>query len=387
MSVLYSTGRFLRHLTYTTRLLMTTSCLFLCFFLFASGYTFLRDGSILALPIALAAWFFRRYEPWLYLGITILAVALTNSYVYQGLFWPRPLIFAFLEGSLIFCIEVIIIRFLRNLLDMHEATEKKAVFAEQQLMLAYEQQRQLLQLKDQFIMSINHELRTPLTEIQGYLELLRIYHMQLDEDMRATFIDNAAHGCEDLKYLVDTVFDVNLVSDNPPPPEYELIMLQSVVALVLEQYDPRKLELHPVYVDIPEQITVWCNRNQLKQVLRNLISNAFKYSPLSTPIQITAIPTVAPKEDEKGFIMQTCISIKDAGPGIPPAEIPLLFEKFVRLQRDLAGSERGSGLGLYLSKKLVENMGERSGLRVRAYWAKEVVSLLPFLVPIHIEQS
>ena len=54
---------------------------------------------------------------------------------------------------------------------------------------------------------------------------------------------------------------------------------------------------------------------------------------------------------------QVCLSIQDAGPGIPPEELPLLFEKLVRLKRDLAGPTRGTGLGLYICKHLVEAMG------------------------------
>ncbi len=357
MDVLNSSTRFLRHMRYRTYLIMTTSCFLLCLLLFVAVYNFSHEGSIMALPVALAAWFFRRYEPWLYLIATILTIALINSYVYHGLLWPRSLTLAFLESSFIFCLEVIFIRFLRNIIDKSEAAEKKALLAEQQLTLAYAQQEQLLELKDQFIANVNHELRTPLTEVQGYLELLRTYHLELDETTRATFIDNAAHGCEDLQYLVDAVLDVNWAGTNPPPPEYELISVSSIIDAVLKQYDPRKLELHLIHVDIPEQITVWCDRNQLKQVVRNLISNAFKYSSPHTPIRITATSTIAWKEREEGLVRQTRICIKDAGMGIPPAEIPLLFEKFVRLKRDLAGSQRGSGLGLYLSKQLVENMG------------------------------
>jgi signal transduction histidine kinase len=94
---------------------------------------------------------------------------------------------------------------------------------------------------------------------------------------------------------------------------------------------------------------VWADSQDLRQVLRNLLSNAFKYSPAGTSVLISA--TLIPDPPA-----QVCISVKDAGPGIPAAELPLLFQRFVRLQRDLSGPVAGIGLGLYISKQLIEAM-------------------------------
>ncbi|HLG76113.1 MAG TPA: ATP-binding protein, partial [Ktedonobacteraceae bacterium] len=84
--------------------------------------------------------------------------------------------------------------------------------------------------------------------------------------------------------------------------------------------------------------------------------NAFKYAPEGTPITISAAlygDVVQPLHPAP----EIYISVKDAGPGIPPQEIPLLFGQFVRLRRDTSGRVRGSGLGLFLSKQFVELMG------------------------------
>jgi signal transduction histidine kinase len=78
-----------------------------------------------------------------------------------------------------------------------------------------------------------------------------------------------------------------------------------------------------------------------------------------------------------------CISVKDTGPGIPPEEIGLLFERFVRLQRDLAGAKRGTGLGLYISKQLVEAMGGR--IWVESSGIEGEGSLFCFTLPLLCE--
>jgi signal transduction histidine kinase len=102
-------------------------------------------------------------------------------------------------------------------------------------------------------------------------------------------------------------------------------------------------------VDVPEQLTMCADQHYLRQVLHNLLSNAFKYAPTHTGITIRAA-------QDKASASHVCIRVKDEGPGIPANEIPLLFGKFVRLKRDLSGKVRGTGLGLYICKQLVEAM-------------------------------
>jgi len=94
----------------------------------------------------------------------------------------------------------------------------------------------------------------------------------------------------------------------------------------------------------------------LSQILWNLLSNASKYCPAQTPVLISAIPseheTPLPSSPPS-----VCICVKDSGPGIPPAEIPHLFAPFARLKRDVSMSIPGSGLGLSISKHMVQAMG------------------------------
>lgn len=110
-----------------------------------------------------------------------------------------------------------------------------------------------------------------------------------------------------------------------------------------------------LHLEISATLTVKADRHYLHQVLLNLLSNAFKYSPEGTPVIISAALCRA-RRDAPG---QVRICVQDFGPGIPPSEIPVLFEKFVRLKRDILGTVRGTGLGLYISRQLVESMGGR----------------------------
>jgi signal transduction histidine kinase len=224
---------------------------------------------------------------------------------------------------------------------------------------AHEQQQRLIQLKDQFILNVNHELRTPLTEVYGYLELLSTYNESLDTTTQATFLDHALHGCEELHRLVNNILDTMHSDAQLKPPQVQNLLVAQTVKEVLELFNPQTIQEYEIHMCIPETLMVRADPQYLRQVLRNLLSNAFKYSPPQTVVTISASSITesgAAKTPPSSFV---CISVKDSGPGIASEDIPLLFGKFVRLQRDLSGPIRGTGLGLYISKHIVEAMGGR----------------------------
>jgi len=223
--------------------------------------------------------------------------------------------------------------------------------AEQQAVLAYEQQRQVNQLKDELLVNLNHELRTPLTTIAGYVELLRTHDQQLDPASRMTFLDAAAQGCEELLRLVTHLLEAAAMSQGTWSLHCQPCAVERIVEEVVSSLDPGDRQAHPLQMELANQSLVWADPQYVRQVVLNLLSNALKYTPTQTPILLRTSLRGDPETQ------QVCITVQDGGPGIPPAEQPLLFQKFVRLRRDLAGTIGGSGLGLYLCKRLVEAMG------------------------------
>jgi signal transduction histidine kinase len=147
------------------------------------------------------------------------------------------------------------------------------------------------------------------------------------------------------------VLDATTVMSDIPLTSPEVVCVHQILQEVLAHLDYRDVEAYTIYLQVPEQVLVWADPQFLRQVLQNLLSNIFKYVPKRTEIRIEATQA-APSSP-------VCLSVQDAGPGIPPEELPLLFEKFVRLKRDLAGTTHGTGLGLYICKRLVETMGGR----------------------------
>ncbi len=220
------------------------------------------------------------------------------------------------------------------------------------------QLKELEQRKDEFIMHISHELRTPLTALSGFLQIINDFRSQLDESTMTTFLSRSLQNCEELTLLVNEVLEVLQFRHDTRPAPAEALALRFIVREVIAQLGPQKEQEYSLQLNIPEGVTVWANRQHLYQVLRNLLSNVFKYAPQQTPVTISAII-------QEGFadgttsVPSVTISIQDAGPGIPLVEQQQLFEKFSRLKRDLASPIRGTGLGLYICKQLVERMGGR----------------------------
>jgi signal transduction histidine kinase len=187
------------------------------------------------------------------------------------------------------------------------------------------------------------------------LHLLLECEERFDEATRRSFLTHAYRQGEELQLLVNSVSETLTAKHTyvSVPPARERVCVFTVVQEVLEGFDPRTREEHPICLSIPEHLAVAAHPQSLRQVLRNLLSNAFKYAPRSSVVEVRARCTRTDQQEGDTVL----VSVKDEGPGIPPAELPLLFEPFVRLKRDVAGPVRGAGLGLYLSKCLLEEMG------------------------------
>ena len=289
------------------------------------------------------------------------AFQLTYSFLLRGMLPDQ----AFVEGGVLgFGTSLglgLVVCWLRTAVDLVHVARQQALAAEEErlralqaerhITLVYEQQRQVNELKDQFLLHVSHELRTPLTVSGGCLELLKQYFEELDSAERIQLLSRALASYEKLVSLVNGVLDTIRVTGAFPPARCEGVPVRCVVQEVLAHLDPRDMQAYTIRLEVAEQVLVWADPQSLYHVLQNLLSNVFKYVPTQTIITI--------KTEQPAPFSPVCLSVQDAGPGIPPEELPLLFEKFVRLKRDLGGPTRGTGLGLYICKRLVEAMGGR----------------------------
>jgi signal transduction histidine kinase len=256
---------------------------------------------------------------------------------------------------LIFLVALLII--LRQTLTMRDLLDAQAATARAQ---------QLEALKDQFITSINHELRTPMMTMQGYIELLDDLQEQVQFEKRREMLERARRASASLVQLLQSILDVRRIDQEASDFVPQAVNVSAAVQAALTLVDPHQEHFseRALIVRIPEELTIWGEAIRLQQILTNLLSNALKYSPPGTTIQVQA-RTIA----ERGPILPGWgrnpslgrspveITVQDEGLGIPPEQNALLFRRFVRLPRDMASRIRGTGLGLYLCRVFAEAMG------------------------------
>ncbi|WP_126630940.1 sensor histidine kinase [Dictyobacter alpinus] len=342
----------LRHAPFRARVITFLGCCCIVFPIMIFCLFEFSDVEIItscAIPVAVASWIFRPRIAYICAVAVLVASALLLSLYLHTFLWPFRLWEGFLFGVLVIIIELGCFALLHHFLELSAAAKQQSLQAEQQLNIAYEHQQQLEILRDQFLMSVSHELRTPLTEVKGYINLLLEYGNKIDDETRAAFMQSASYGCDELELIISNVLGSSRIGQEIKPLSMQELPLLSTITEICEHI---YLEEHTLRLAIPADLIILADRQQLRQVLRNLISNACKYSPAQTLIEISALV-----EDDSEPMVRICL--QDAGPGIAADEIPLLFHKFSRLKRDMMGSVRGTGLGLYISKQFVEGMGGR----------------------------
>jgi signal transduction histidine kinase len=224
----------------------------------------------------------------------------------------------------------------------------------QDLQTAHQRLQELDQLKDQFMVTASHELRTPLTAVQGYIELLAQFDDQLPWEQRRDFLQKARRGCEELVVMLGNVMDASRleVEAGIRPALLKPVSVHDAVESILVLIEPQiTQEQREAYVHIQPRLFALADPARLRQVLMNISVNALKYSHPQTPIAFRAQAMM--NQNEPCVV----ISVSDKGKGITPQDQSQLFQRFVRLESDVNSPVRGSGLGLYISRRLIEAMG------------------------------
>jgi len=318
----------------------------------------LHNAASMLVSIICLCWLFRYRGLLISMFSTALAMWLIYCYLLGERESSQMLVERVVLGLGISLLLGLTICWLRTAVDlMHEARQQalaaqqerlQALEAERYTLLAYERQCQVNELQEQFLQHVSHELRTPLTVLGGFLELLKQYFDQMEPLQRTQLLTRALANYEELVCLVNGVLDTVTVTGAFPAARCEGVAVHQVVQEVVAHLDPRDVQAYTIRLQVAEQVLVWADPQSLYHVLQNLLSNIFKYVPTQTIISIEAVQTA--------LFSPVCLIVQDAGPGIPPEELPLLFEKFVRLKRDVGGPTSGTGLGLYICKHLVEAM-------------------------------
>ncbi|MFZ1082710.1 MAG: ATP-binding protein [Candidatus Kryptoniota bacterium] len=203
------------------------------------------------------------------------------------------------------------------------------------------------QLKDEFLANTSHELRTPLNSIIGFLTLITEGYYDSDNELR-TFTRNALDSSYHLLTVINDLLDISKIEAGKMQLEIEKIYVDELIAdvctLFTVQTDQKGLDLESSIKGSP--LFAAADVKKLKQVLINLLGNAIKFTPAGS-IKVMVKP-------QNGNIR---FGIKDTGVGIPKEKRDKLFQRFIQADGSSTRKFGGTGLGLVISKHLLEMMG------------------------------
>jgi signal transduction histidine kinase len=207
--------------------------------------------------------------------------------------------------------------------------------------------RELDEMKSDFIAITSHELRTPLSAVRGFVDMLRRRGADLDPAETEEFLGIIALQTDRLIHLVEDLLVVSRIEAGKlvlDPGEIATADLLDQLMQGLSEHAHRvRIQLE---ADAPESLLV--DSQRLLQVLTNLLQNALKYSPDGSPVEVAASSTA------EGTVTFT---VTDHGPGIEPSEVERIFERFHQTEAAQTRKSEGFGLGLYITRQLVEAMG------------------------------
>ncbi len=252
--------------------------------------------------------------------------------------------------------------------------------------------------KDEFVSMVGHELRSPLSIIKGYAALLQIYGgtngqqgPALTPDRQRHYLDAIMEQTSLLEVLVNDLLDISCIQRGKLALRPRVVDVGALCQQIMQfgqmradQQVPGKYQLECVLS--PQFSPLWVDADRLRQVLMNVVENAIKFSPNGGLIKLeTSLLETCEERDCISSGQQTpariCFIVRDQGIGIPFSHSARLFQPFERLEQPGVMQVGGMGLGLYITRQLVEAMGGSVDLQGREGNGTTVTIILPAIDP------
>ena len=221
-------------------------------------------------------------------------------------------------------------------------------------------------IQDEFISTVSHELRTPLTSIRGFSQTLLNSWDKLDEDSKKKFVKIIEEQSNRLINLVENILTVSKI--NSDRIVYREIEVNSSIEKVVQMLK-QKYKEHDIVTDFNKKIpSIRIDDDKFQQIMTNLIDNACKYSESGKKVVVST--NFADSDN-------VLIKVIDEGIGIKKEDSEKIFNKFIRLDNHLTSKTQGNGLGLYITKNLVDQMNGEIGITPKSI-GTEVWLRFPF---------
>lgn len=237
------------------------------------------------------------------------------------------------------------------------------------------EEEQLEKARRDFVANVSHEIRTPLTTITSYLEALSDGAVE-DPGIRARFLQVVQSEAHRMVRLVSELLQLSRLDSNREAWRVSAQDLRAILEDVVDRFAiPCKRAGIQLAIELPDSLpAVMVNRDQIDQVLDNLVSNAMKYSPSESFICVTV----------RALNLQWVeVEVYDSGIGIPEQDLPHIFERFYRVDKARSRKLGGTGLGLSIAKQIIE----KHGGAIMAESALDQGTRIRFTLPIAPEEG
>jgi signal transduction histidine kinase len=207
--------------------------------------------------------------------------------------------------------------------------------------------QEMNRLKDDFVASVSHELRTPLTSIQGYIKTIRRKLNRLRPDQLSSFLQIVDEQSDHLRELIEDLLIVSRLESNEAQASFKEVSVPAVLRDIAKEFASHRGS-HEVELSLPDLFpAVETDENKVRQIVSNFVDNAMKYTPHGTAVHLRATTS----EDH------AVITVEDEGPGIPVHLHERIFERFYQVDQSTTRTTGGTGLGLYICRRLADVMG------------------------------
>jgi two-component system, OmpR family, sensor histidine kinase VicK len=219
------------------------------------------------------------------------------------------------------------------------------------------ERRRLEKMKDEFISTVSHELRTPLTSLRASLGLISSGSLEKRPEKQKQMLDVAISNCDRLVRLVNDILDFDRVEKGGMPLNREVLPAGDLLHRAADvEHDAAARAGISFRFDVAPELTVDVDQERVLQVLKELVSNAIKFSPPQTIIKLAAHPE---RGHSTGGEAQVCVMVEDQGRGIPQEKLDIIFERFQQGDASDSRALGGTGLGLAICRRIVQQHGGR----------------------------
>lgn len=266
------------------------------------------------------------------------------------------------------------------------------------------QQQELELVKNEFVPLLSHELRNPLAAIKGYAILLRAYGVAeplieqsdgektitagtvLDTQQQRDYLDHIIEQTRHLEVLINDLLDISRLHAGRLLLRYQEVNVAALCRQMVQSIQAKYSQSSTCEIACtlaPDLPTVWADPNRLQQVVSNVLDNAVKYSPQGGLIEVIGEIRSVMGGTLAQTVQEVSITIRDRGIGIAQEHHHQLFQPFKRLDHALTNEISGVGLGLYITRKLVEAMGGS----ITLYSREAEGTTVTFSVPCALERK